>query len=177
MNSARTVLSTWIRLAAVHACPVLRILAAIAPSTAASRSASANTTNGAFPPSSIDVRSTPVAACARSCLPTPVEPVNVTLRNRLSAKSGVVRAAALDVGRIDSTPRGRPVSAKTCPSSSIVSGVSAAGFTTMVQPAANAGAIFRVAIASGKFHGVIASVGPTGCLVTRMRPLPDGDGV
>ena len=45
------------RLAAVHASPMLRIFASIAPSTAASRSASSKTRNGALPPSSIDMRS------------------------------------------------------------------------------------------------------------------------
>ena len=34
---------------------------------------------------------------------------------------------------------------------------------TTVQPAASAGAILRVAIASGKFHGVMRKHGPTGC--------------
>ena len=41
-------------------------------------------------------------------------------------------------------------------------GVSAAGLTTIVQPAAMAGPILRVPIASGKFQGVIIRVGPTG---------------
>ncbi len=56
----------------------------------------------------------------------------------------------------------------------MVSGVSDAGLTIMVQPAASAGPILRVPIASGKFHGVIAKHGPTGCFDTRMRPLPAG---
>ena len=43
-------------LAAVQAWPMLRILASIAPFTAASRSASSKTRNGALPPSSIEVR-------------------------------------------------------------------------------------------------------------------------
>ena len=38
----------------------------------------------------------------------------------------------------------------------LVSGVSLAGFTIIVQPAATAGPILRVPIAIGKFHGVIA---------------------
>ena len=68
------------RLAAVHASPMLRILAAIAPATASSRSASSKTMNGALPPSSIDVRRTFSAHCASSTLPTSVEPVNDSLR-------------------------------------------------------------------------------------------------
>ena len=57
VNSSRTAFATWNRLAAVQASPPLRILARIAPSTAASTSASSNTMNGALPPSSIDSRS------------------------------------------------------------------------------------------------------------------------
>ena len=40
-------------MAAVQASPPLRILASMAPSTALSRSASANTSSGALPPSSM----------------------------------------------------------------------------------------------------------------------------
>jgi len=35
--------------------------------------------------------------------------------------------------------------------------------TTTVQPQAKAGPTFRVIIANGKFHGVIAPTTPTGC--------------
>ncbi len=52
--------------------------------------------------------------------------------------------------------------------------MSSAGFTTAVHPAASAGAILRVAIASGKFHGVMRNVGPTGLWVTIARPEPSG---
>ncbi|CAB4546336.1 unannotated protein [freshwater metagenome] len=45
---------------------------------------------------------------------------------------------------------------------SAVSGVSLAGFKIIVQPAAIAGPILRVAIAAGKFHGVIRSETPIG---------------
>jgi hypothetical protein len=62
----------------------------------------------------------------------------------------------------------------TSASSSIVSGVSWAGLTTIVHPAATAGPILRVPIASGKFHGVIISVGPTGCFIVSSREAPLG---
>ncbi|CAB4634374.1 unannotated protein [freshwater metagenome] len=45
---------------------------------------------------------------------------------------------------------------------SAVSGVSPAGFKIIVQPAAIAGPILRVAIAAGKFHGVMRSETPMG---------------
>ena len=89
VNSSRTELATWKRLAAVQASPPLRILASIAPSTAASTSASSNTRNGALPPSSIDSRSSLSDACLASALPTPVEPVKVSLRSRPSSISAV----------------------------------------------------------------------------------------
>ena len=40
---------------------------------------------------------------------------------------------------------------------------SVAGFSTAVQPAASAGAILRVAMAAGKFQGVISTQTPIGC--------------
>ena len=61
---------------------MFRILAAMAPSTASSRSASSNTMNGAFPPSSMEVRRTFCAASAMRRLPTGVEPVKETFRSR-----------------------------------------------------------------------------------------------
>ncbi len=57
---------------------------------------------------------------------------------------------------------------------SAVSGVSLAGLSTTVQPAASAGPILRVAIAAGKFHGVISTLTPTGWRTTRIRLAPDG---
>ena len=56
-----------------------------------------------------------------------------------------------------------------------VSGVSLAGFKIIVQPAATAGPILRVAIPAGKFHGVIRIERPIGSCETRMRLSPDGD--
>ncbi len=82
--------------------------------------------------------------------------MNVSLRSRPSSISASVTAPGLLVGSTDSTPLGRPASSISLASSSIVSGVSCAGLTIIVQPAANAGPILRVPIASGKFHGVIA---------------------
>ncbi len=89
-------------------------------------------------------------------MPTPVEPVKVSLRNRPSSMSALVTSPGLLVGRIDNTPLGRPASSISLASSSMVSGVSWAGLTIIVQPAAKAGPILRVPMANGKFHGVIA---------------------
>ncbi|MNH26404.1 hypothetical protein D3C79_864570 [compost metagenome] len=60
------------------------------------------------------------------------------------------------------TPAGTPASCASLTKANAVSGVSAAGLHTTVQPAASAGAIFRAIIAAGKFQGVMAATIPTG---------------
>ena len=153
---------------------MLRNFAASAPSTALSRSASSNTTNGALPPSSIETRSTPSAAWAMSLRPTSVEPVNESLRSRGSAMIGADSALDFDVCTTLTTPSGRPACSSSDTKKIVVSGVSAGGLMTTVQPAASAGAILRVAIAKGKFHGVTKNDGPTGRCETTMWPVPSG---
>ena len=56
-----------------------------------------------------------------------------------------------------------------------VSGVSLVGLRMVVQPAASAGASFLVAMAAGKFHGVISRETPIGCRSTTMRLSPAGE--
>ena len=141
---------------------MFRSLAIIAPSTAASISASSKTKNGALPPSSIEVLRTCLADCSSNLTPTEVEPVKVILRSLGSEIMGALVAAEVLVVMIFTTPAGNPASSKVFIKRRVVSGVSSAGFTTMVQPAAIAGPIFLVAMASGKFQGVIANAGPTG---------------
>src|SRR5215469_6696730 len=142
--------------------PLLRYLLAMAPATAASRSASSNTMKGALPPSSMVIFFTVPAHWAMSFLPTAVEPVNVTLRTiGLEVISAPIAAASLPVTTLR-TPAGTPARAASAAAASAEYGVWAAGFTIMVQPAASAGAALRVIIASGKFHGVIAATTPTG---------------
>ncbi len=74
-----------------------------------------------------------------------------------------------------STPSGRPASFMIAASDNMVSGVWLAGLITMVQPAATAGPILRVPIASGKFQGVIIRQGPTGPFMVSSRVLPSGE--
>ena len=134
---------------------MLRILAIIAPSTAASRSASSKIRNGALPPSSIETLRTVSAACAIRVLPTSVEPVNESFRSRGSPMIGFETPPEDELVITFSTPGGRPHSSRIFARASIESGVFFAGFTTMVQPAATAGPIFLVPIAVGKFQGVM----------------------
>ncbi len=70
-----------------------------------------------------------------------------------------------------STPAGTPARAASSASAVADSGVSAAGLTSMVQPAASAGAALRRIIAEGKFQGVIAAVTPTGWRIVSSRRL------
>ncbi len=63
---------------------------------------------------------------------------------------------------------------------SAVSGVSSAGLSTTVLPAASAGASFHDAIVSGKFHGVMSATTPSGSRTVKAMPpaigivSPDG---
>ena len=52
-----------------------------------------------------------------------------------------------------------------------------AGLATMVQPDAKAGPAFRVIIAAGKFHGVMAAQTPMGCLITTSLRSLHGEGM
>ena len=90
--------------------PVLRYLEAMAPSTAASRSASSKTMKGALPPSSMETFLTVPAQAAISCLPTSVEPVKVSLRTRGLAVSSPPMAPEEPVMTLK-TPLGMPARA------------------------------------------------------------------
>ena len=87
---------------------MLRIFATIAPSIAASRSASSKIRNGALPPSSIETFSTCSAAWAISLRPTSVEPVKLSLRRRGSEISGSATAPEEELVMTFSTPGGSP---------------------------------------------------------------------
>ena len=87
---------------------MLRILAIIAPSTAASRSASSKIRNGALPPSSIETLSTLSAAWAISLRPTSVEPVKESFRSRGSPMIGSETALDDELVTTLRTPAGSP---------------------------------------------------------------------
>src|SRR3970282_2751872 len=73
------------------------------------------------------------------------------------------------------TPGGQPASANRSASANAASGLSEAGLSTTVHPAARAGAILRVPMAIGKFHGVISTDTPTGWSITKIRLSPAGE--
>ena len=116
---------------------------------------------GDLPPSSSDTFfKLPAAACTIS-LPTSVEPVNATLSTSGCAASAAPAVSPKPVMML-TTPGGNTCLGISSASRNAVSGVCSAAFSTMVQPAASAGAIFHAAISSGKFHGMICPTTPTG---------------
>ena len=102
------------------------------------------------------------AAPCRSLRPTSVDPVKEITRTRGSFSIAPTTAPDDRLGSTLTTPGGTPASSSTVISSSIVSGVSEAGLITTGHPAASAGAILRVPIAAGKFHGVTSTAMPAG---------------
>ncbi len=73
------------------------------------------------------------------------------------------------------TPSGMPASSAIRSNSSAVSGVSSAGFSTTVFPAASAGPSFQPAIVSGKFQGVIRPTTPSGS--RKVMSIPPATGM
>jgi hypothetical protein len=120
---------------------------------------------GACPPSSIDTFFTVSAHCRSSLRPTSVEPVKLRARTvgLLVRTSPIATASPVTT---ESTPLGIPASSASSASARAENGVSEAGRTTMVQPAASAAPALRVIMAEGKFQGVIAAATPTGSRTT-----------
>src|SRR5437773_2741752 len=150
---------------------------ATAPSSAALKSASSNTMKGALPPSSNDSRLIWRAAVSMIPFPTSVEPVKPIFRmSGWVSSSAPTRPERLVVSTLN-TPAGSPASSAAFAIASAVSGVADAGLRTTVHPAARAGAILRVTIVAGKFHGVTAATGPTGWRNTQYRFPGWGEGI
>ena len=173
-NSSYAGRSTRIRERAQQSCPALSKTAYGAAAAAASMSASANTMFDDLPPSSRVTRFTWSAQPAMIRLPTSVEPVKQTFRT-----SGLVtnRSPTTDPlpGITVKTPSGIPASSASSARRIAVSGVSSAGFSTTVLPAARAGAKPQPAIGIGKFHGTITETTPSGSW--KVRSTPPGTGI
>jgi hypothetical protein len=87
-------------------------------------------------------------------LPISVEPVNATFSTSGCAVMAAPAVWPYPVRRL-TTPSGTPASWISRLSRSAESGVSSAGLTTMLQPAASAGASLAQALKMGPFHGKI----------------------
>ncbi len=107
--------------------------------TTRSRSASANTTIGDFPPSSRVVGTRRSPASAATTRPVATEPVKVTRRTSGWATSGVPAAGPVPVTTLN-RPSGRPASLSTRARCTVAGEVNSDGFTTTALPAARAGA-------------------------------------
>src|ERR687886_728812 len=125
--------------------------------TAASTSASSQTITGSEPPSSTDTRLSCGPAIDMTWRPTSVEPVNAIRRTSGWPTSASPMTEPRPVTTF-STPSSTPASAKIRATSSVASGVVAAGLATTALPLASAGATF-----------VPSSVGEVGDLATGLR--------
>ena len=135
------------RVPAEHTSPWLRKMPNSAPSTAASKSASAKKMFGDLPPSSSEIFFR-VSAAPRMMLAD----------LDAAGEGNLVHVGMLDNRRAGgfaapvtmfTTPGGRPGVGKARASSRMVSGVCSAGLRTVVQPAQMAGASFQAAIING----------------------------
>ena len=122
-----------------------------------------------LPPSSSDSFLPEPAVALRMILPTSDEPVKAIFWTPGWSTSAA--PASGPPGTMLTTPFGTPARSQISANRMAVSGVNSAGFSTTVQPAASAGAIFQASISSGKFHGMIWPTTPTG-LVIRETPGP-----
>ena len=124
--------------------------------TAQARSADSSTMTPALPPSSSTTRFLPARSFMRQ--PTDGEPVKVSSLKRSS--STIWSPSVRDMGRMLTAPSGTPARSMISATVSIVSGSLDGGLSTIVLPAAIAGATLCAARFSGKLNGLIAGDGP-----------------
>ena len=157
--------STYTRSEHRQTWPVLVKLERITPSTAASKSQSANTMAAFLPPSSKDTSFTPSATVFMMAAPVRDSPVKVTA----SMPGWRVSASPAEPGPKPcttlNTPAGTPASSKASAISVADEGVSSDGLQTMALPQISAGAAFQVSDRMGKFHGEMLATTPSGLRV------------
>ncbi|CAM5703273.1 hypothetical protein SGRIM128S_03479 [Streptomyces griseomycini] len=127
------------RVQALHVWPELDMTLATPTLTARARSALGRMTLADLPPSSRATRFTMPEAIAPMRRPTAVEPVKETRSTSGCSARAWPATGPRPVTRLN-TPAGTPASCTASAKSRAVSGVSSAGLTTTVQPAARAGA-------------------------------------
>jgi hypothetical protein len=136
LNSPATDRSITTRSVDMQICPLFMNAPKPAALTASSRSASASTTIGAFPPSSSSVRLRFSAALAAMIFPTFVEPVKLTRLTfgcAMSASTTAAASAGAFVSRLI-TPAGTPASLIAAATAACVRGHSSEAFSTTVLP-------------------------------------------
>ena len=146
---------------ALQLCPVLFIITSTPWPTACSSGAPSRMMFGDLPPSSSDTFLTVSAAALSTRMPARVEPVKETM-----SMPGCEDSAAPTVGPSPSTrlktPGGTPASCRISAMTWPESGAISEGFSTIVQPAASAGATLQAIWLAGQFQGVMSPQTPTG---------------
>ena len=117
-------------------------------STTVSKSVSAKTMFGFFPPSSTATRFTVAAPARMIAWPVARPPVKLTMSTSACSVSGAPTDRP-SPSRMLTTPCGAPASSSSRTSSTDVSGVTSLGLITTVFPAASAGATFQDSCSSG----------------------------
>ncbi len=112
------------------------------------------------------IRVTLSAASFMIRFPVSVWPVNAILFTFLCDTSASPISAPVPCTMF-STPGGNPAELMTSTAFWVASGVVDAGFSTTVHPVASAGQILFAMRVSGKFHGVMAAITPTGRRIVR----------
>ena len=150
-------------------CPAWVVICMAVDATAWAMGASSSTTAADLPPSSRKTRLRLPAAAVMTRRPVAVEPVKLTRSTRGSSASCWPTSWPADVTTLR-TPAGMSVSSSaSLPSSVAHHGVSGAGLSTTVFPAARAGATLARLIWLGKFHGVMAPTTPVASRWTKRR--------
>ena len=105
-------------------------------------------------------------------MPISLPTAELPVKENMSTSGLEVSACPVSIppGTTDSTPSGRPASANTSAKAFALSGVSAAGLSTTVQPASSAGPSLLTARNSGTFHATIAPTTPIGSRWTMVCP-------
>src|ERR1041385_4032798 len=109
-------------------------------------------------------------------MPTPFDPVN-----EIAFTAGwlMISSPASEPEPITrfSTPAGMPAASKISVMRTAVAGVIDAGLKKTVLPATNAGAIFQMGMATGKFQGVTQATTPSGCLMVEAKFNGNSEGI
>ncbi len=148
------------RFAAMQDWPLFRQRATAATWAALGRSADGMTTNGSLPPSSSTTFLISLPAMAATDDPAGPDPVSVAAATRGSRRIASTRADP--TSRVWKVPSGNPARANRSGMNSAVCGTFEACLSSPTLPAIRAGAANRIACHSGKFHGMMASTGPSG---------------
>ena len=133
------------------------------------RSASSRMMLADLPPSSWCTRLTVSAAALATRMPARVEPVKETMSTPGWREMASPTVGPSPLTRLN-TPFGTPASSIASAKMMALSGAISEGFSTMVQPAASAGATLHMIWLSGQFHGVIMPTTPIGSLAIKVVP-------